>query len=100
MGGDEIHSYRVSKGETVSRGLLRALDGVHEGDLADLSPPLTTVIDLDAIDRLFPITHGGAHGGDARIVFTFHEYRVTVHNYGVIEVSTVGFDEIDERIDN
>ena len=100
MGSDDLHCYRVSDGETVSQGLLRALDSVHDDDLADVNPPLTTVIDLDALDRLFSTTLGSGHGGDARVVFTFQGHTVTIHNYGVIRIARSERDaEVDEQID-
>lgn len=58
-----------------------AVEGCSPLELA----PLSTVVDPDALDRLFGPTVEGSHG-DGVITFDYHGYEVTLHSYGVVAV--------------
>lgn len=51
----------------------------------ELSPPLQTVVDLDALDKLAGTP--AAERSSTRISFTYGEYEVTVHGDGTVDVS-------------
>lgn len=51
----------------------------------ELSPPLQTVVDLDALDKLAGTP--AAERASTRISFTYGEYEVTVHGDGTVDVS-------------
>lgn len=49
-------------------------------------PPLSTVVDPDALDQLFGPTVKGPRRGDGVITFDYRGYEVTLYSHGVITV--------------
>jgi len=64
------HTFAVKDGP-VSETVLRAVDSVHDGDVAELRP-IYEVIDLDALDALFRGPNPGT------VAFEYASFTVTV----------------------
>lgn len=67
---------------------MRVVEVVAEADGVDpaqLDPTLHTVIDPEALDRLFATTSGGARRGS--VTFSYRGHTVTVRSDGTVELS-------------
>jgi len=67
-----------SPAESVSIGLVQQIAQEDGVDPCELTPPLTDVIDSDALDRLIVSMDGETD----KVVFTYRGYRITVHHTG------------------
>lgn len=71
--------YEVGSNEAVSSAVVRAVSAV-EGLEPDTLPPLTDVLDPDALDGLFASRPGGRARTGGRVSFVYSSCSVTVDN--------------------
>lgn len=57
--------------------------------------PLQATVDADALDALVRNRHTAT--GDVHVTLTHGEYVVTVHSYGMVAVTPLGYDQADDR---
>lgn len=77
--------------EELSMRVIESLAAVLETDPLELEPPLFSVIDPTALDRLFrPETTG-------RVVFEYGEHTVEVTSDGTVSIDGVHAEEYDTR---
>jgi hypothetical protein len=81
-GDDGVRMFHADDPETgLATDVVLAVAEISESDPTEL-PPLSDVIDADALDRLFGPDHSG--DGSDRVSFNYHGYRVTVCRDGEI----------------
>lgn len=71
--------YEIRSEERVSTAVARAVSTTVGRDPQSV-PPLTTVVDPDALDLLFAPRHDGSGRRGGRVSFVYGDYRVTVEN--------------------
>lgn len=84
---EEAASYTIPEGEAPSESVIKTIASLEDRDPTALDTTLYTVIDPDALDRLFERFSETGGGKTGRIVFEFLDYEVTVRCDGTIEVS-------------
>ena len=67
---------------TLSSTVLTAIADREEVDPVDLSEPLFSSVDIEAIDRLF-------NQGEGSVTFEYLNYEVVVHSDGNVDVREV-----------
>lgn len=80
----ETETYRATFASSTtdpSGAVVYALAEVCDTGLTDLDP-LFDILDPQALDRVCQ----GSHGSDCTVEFTYHDHRVRVKSYGIIEV--------------
>lgn len=81
-GTDGVSVFHADDPEAgLATDVVLAVAELSESDPTEL-PPLSDVIDADALDRLFGPGHSG--DGSDRVSFNYHGYRVTVCRDGEI----------------
>lgn len=68
--------------EPLSTMLLYVVAEQTDIDPIDISPPLSTVIDTDALEALF----SSGSGGFSRLEFTYAGHRVTVQGDEIVQI--------------
>jgi hypothetical protein len=81
------HSYsmkytRSSMTEPPSLAVINEIAEEEDINPVNIKPPLNTVIDADALDRLF----AGSERTDGRVTFEYSGYRVTIDSDGNVEI--------------
>lgn len=71
--------FEIESEEPVSMAVVRAISAA-EGRDPQSAPPLTTVVDPDALDLLFAPRHDGAPRPGGSVSFVYSDHRVTVEN--------------------
>lgn len=71
--------YEVGKSEAVSTAVVRVVSAANGRDPCSL-PPLTDVLDPDALDRIFSSQQNGEPRTGGHVSFVYEHYRVTVDN--------------------
>lgn len=71
--------YEVDPEELLSTAVIRSVSAVEGREPLDL-PPLTNVIDADALDVLFATDATGKPKSGGRLSFIYSESRVTIDN--------------------
>lgn len=74
---------------SASEGILETIAGVEGADLIELTPPLYSVVDPEALDAVVE-SLGGRSGW---IEFDYRGYQVTVDGAGGVSVHLVDADE-------
>lgn len=74
--------FTVSEGSTASETVLDAVAAVERTDPNDLTPPLYSVVDPEALDAFVESLNGRA----GRVEFVYRGHLVTVGGSGVISV--------------
>jgi hypothetical protein len=69
--------YEISTGERVSTAVVHAVSEVEECDFHSI-PPLTDVLDPDALDMLFATQYSGEPRTGGHLSFVYSRCRVTV----------------------
>lgn len=78
----ETRLERRAPDEPLSTKLLYEVAEQTDIDPVDISPPLSTVIDTDALEALF----SGGSGGFSRVEFTYVGHRVTVQGEEIVQI--------------
>ena len=71
--------FEIKNEEPVSMAVVRAISATDGRDPQSV-PPLTTVVDPDALDLLFAPRHDGEPRPGGRVSFVYEDYCVTVEN--------------------
>jgi hypothetical protein len=71
--------HEISVDESVSMAVVRAVSAVENRDPVTL-PPLSAVLDPDALDALFDSTYDGKQRIGGQVSFVFSECRITVEH--------------------
>ena len=71
--------YDIGVEEPVSMAVVRAVSAVEGRDPLSL-PPLTSVLDTDALDTLFGARWGGTARTGGRLSFVYSNCRLTIDN--------------------
>lgn len=88
MSATETANVRSMASDSISETVVYAIAEATDTDPMDL-PPLYDVIDLQALDRLFP-AHTAGGDPSARVTFTVLDCEVTVHADGEVVVAPAG----------
>lgn len=81
----ETYRYEYDRKRTpVSMAVVAALSDVMDRDPAALEP-LHGYVDTDALQALLDVR--ASTNGDVHVTWTYDEYAVTVHSYGVVTVA-------------
>lgn len=88
--------YEVSAGESFSEGVVSAVSAVSDVEpVPDVGPdvepdrtlePLYSVVDPDALDKMFRTSGNDGCPRQGRVTFSYHGYEVTVRSEGSISV--------------
>lgn len=70
----ELVKSQVNGSESLTTSLVKAIATREGVEPTSLSPPLNTVIDMDALEVLFT----GQNDGFVHITFSYNGYRITV----------------------
>lgn len=62
----------------MSRNVVETVAALKDTEPTELGPPLYTVIDTDALDRLFASNRDGTTRTHAEVQFTYCGYSITV----------------------
>ena len=84
----DTETHRVSfdsSTESVCKAIISTVAVVSETKPLEL-PPLYSAVDPDALEALLERNVPGPQNADIHISFTFTEWEITVHSYGVIAV--------------
>lgn len=71
--------YNIDHGESVSMAVVKAVSAVENCDPLSL-PPLTDVLDTDALDALFAARCDGTQRTGGQLSFIYNDCRVTIDN--------------------
>jgi len=71
--------YEIDESESVSSAIIRFVSAVNDCDPSSL-PPLTGVLDPDALNRLFSPQENGEPRTGGYVVFEYDQYRFTVES--------------------
>lgn len=82
--GDDS-TYRVRDGESVTEAVVRAMGSERQTDPTGLQP-LYSVIDTDALNKLFAARNGGERQGDGSVAFDYSGHRVRVEADGTVQI--------------
>lgn len=89
MNGSRSVETTLNGDGSASEGILEAIAGVEETDPIDLTPPLYSVVDPEALDVVVQ-SLGGRSGW---IEFDYRGYQVTVDGAGGVSVHLADGDE-------
>lgn len=84
----DTDTYRASfdsDTESVCRVVISTVAVVSETEPTEL-PPLYSVVNPDALEKLVDSTDGESSSSDFRVSFGFDGHTVTVHSHGVVAV--------------
>lgn len=84
----DTETYRVSfdsSTESVCKAIISTVAVISEKEPVEL-PPIYSAVDPDALEALLERNVTGPQNADIHISFTFTEWDITVHSYGVIAV--------------
>lgn len=73
-----------------STAVVNAIADREGVEVTELEPPLTKVIDPDALDTLFQPTQRGDSAATGEVTFRYNGYLVTVAEDGEVEVADNG----------
>lgn len=79
---------RGSSAEDPSRVVVELVAGCEGISPAELSPPLYSVVDPDALDELFQSQSSGPSDAPGQIQFEYLGYEVRVRSDGEVEVAS------------
>lgn len=71
--------------EKPSRSIVELIADLEGVDLVELSPPLYSVIDPEALDSLF---HSSGDDVTGHVDFEYHGYQVRVRSDGEVEIAS------------
>lgn len=73
--------------EKPSRTVVQLIADLEDTSPANLSPPLYSVVDPDALDALFHASKTGESDTERYLQFTYRGYEVGVRNDGHVAIS-------------
>lgn len=81
--------YEIGEAESVSTAVVRAVSAVDGRDPCSL-PPLTGVLDPDALNDIFDVQANGERRTGGQVSFIYSHCRVTVDNGEFLTIESVG----------